>query len=223
MFKSAFAAALAAALAGAAAVASAGAAQAQQAGFQPLAAGTVVVNLRATAVIPDNSSPILTNAGATTGLDAHVGRDYMPTLGLEYFLTDGISVELIAGATRHDIRAVGPGSDTLVSRQWVIPPTLTAKYHPWPAARISPYLGAGLNYMLFVSRQKANGYTVDLENGFGWALQAGADLATVGPWQVNLDAKKIFLHTDATINGGALKSRVKLDPWVLSIGVGRRF
>ena len=92
--------AFAAALAGAAALAVAGAAQAQETGFQPLARGTLVVHLRATAVVPDNASPILTNAGAATGLQAHVGRDYMPTLGLEYFLTDGISVELIAGATR---------------------------------------------------------------------------------------------------------------------------
>jgi outer membrane protein len=215
--------AFAAALAGAAALAVAGAAQAQETGFQPLARGTLVVHLRATAVVPDNASPIVTATGGATGLDVHVGRDYMPTLGFDYFVADNLSVELIAGATRHDIRAVGASTSTLVSRQWVIPPTLTAKYHLLPDGRVSPYVGAGVNYMLFVSRAKKNGYTVDLDNGFGWALQAGADVATVGPWQLNLDAKKIFFRTDATINGGALKSRVKLDPWVVSVGVGRRF
>lgn len=218
MSKHAFAAALVGA-----AVFAAGAAEAQVAPFQPLARGTLLVNLRGTAVIPDNSSPITTASGAATGLDVHVGRDFMPTLGFDYFVTDNVSVELIAGATRHSIRAAGPTSSTEVSRQWVIPPALTAKYHPLPAARISPYVGAGVNYMLFVSREKMNGYTVDLDNGFGWVLQGGADVATVGPWQINLDAKKIFFRTDAAINGGTLKSHVKMDPWVLSVGVGRRF
>jgi outer membrane protein len=33
----------------------------------------------------------------------------------------------------------------------------------------------------------------------------------------------VFFKTDASINGGTLKSKVTLDPWVLSLGLARRF
>jgi len=35
--------------------------------------------------------------------------------------------------------------------------------------------------------------------------------------------KKVFFKTDAVINNGALTSRVGLNPWVLSVGFGRKF
>jgi outer membrane protein len=215
MYKLLFAAALAAA--------STGAAQAADAGFAPLHKGSFVVDLRASVVAPENSSPITDASGAATGLDAHVGRDWMPTLGFSYYFTPNLAAELIAGTTRHTIRAVGPGVDVEASRQWVLPPTLTLKYQLLPAARVSPYVGAGVNYMLFYSRHKENGFTVDLDNRFGFALQGGADVAVVGPWQVNADVKKIFVSTTAHVNGGALTSKVRLDPLVLSLGLGRRF
>ena len=60
-------------------------------------------------------------------------------------------------------------------------------------------------------------------DGFGYALQAGVDVALEGPWSANLDVKKVFVETDASINGGALKSKVKLDPWVVSAGFGYKF
>ncbi|MBP8248059.1 MAG: OmpW family protein, partial [Phenylobacterium sp.] len=97
------------------------------------------------------------------------------------------------------------------------------QYHFAPAAKVSPYVGAGVNYMLFHSGKDQNGFTVKLDDGFGYALQAGVDVAVKGPWSANLDVKKVFFETDAKINGGALKSKVKLDPWVLSVGFGYKF
>jgi len=64
---------------------------------------------------------------------------------------------------------------------------------------------------------------VELDDGFGYALQAGADVAISGPWTANFDVKRVWFDTDASINGGALKSDVNLDPWVVSIGIGRKF
>ena len=77
--------------------------------------------------------------------------------------------------------------------------------------------------MIFYSGKDRNGFTVDLDDGFGYALQAGADIAVKGPYVVNVDVKKVWFETDAKINGGALKSKVNLDPMVVSVGVGRRF
>lgn len=189
----------------------------------PKAKGDIVLNVRLTEVAPDAGNPILTSAGAATGLKADVNNDIKPTIGLSYFLTDKLALEVIAGTTQHTVKAVGPGTDVTVHKTWVLPPVVSLQYHPLPGARFSPYVGAGLNYMLFYSGKDRNGFTVDLDDGFGYALQAGADIPLNATYNLNLDVKKVWFDTDAKINGGALKSKVKLDPLVVSVGFGRRF
>jgi outer membrane protein len=185
--------------------------------------GDWIVTGRITDVSSSADDSIFTAAGVDTGLAVDVEHDIMPTLGFTYFLTDNISVEAILGTTQHQIRAQGPGTDVAVQETWVLPPVVTLQYRPMPEARVSPYVGAGINYMLFYNGDDQNGFTVDLENGFGYALQAGADVAVSGPWTINVDVKKVWFETEATINGGALTSDVNLDPWVVSVGVGRKF
>lgn len=198
-----------------------GAAQAQE--FSPNAKGDFIVHARITQVAPDKDAAILTAAGASTGLKAHVANDVKPTLGFTYFLTDKVAVEAILGTTQHDIRAQGPGTDVLVHTAWVLPPVVTLQYHPLPAARVSPYVGAGVNYMLFYGGDNKNGFNLKIDDGFGAALQAGVDVALRDSWSINLDAKKVFFETDAVDRARGIKTKVTLNPWVLSAGVGRRF
>jgi outer membrane protein len=185
--------------------------------------GDWIVTGRITDVSSGADDSIFTSAGVDTGLNVDVGNSTMPTLGFTYFLTDNLSVEAILGATQHEIRAQGGATDVAVHETWVLPPVVTLQYRPMPEARVSPYVGAGLNYMLFFEGQDRNGFTVDLEDGFGYALQAGADVAITGPWTLNVDVKKVWFDTTATINGGALTSDVNLDPLVVSVGFGRKF
>ncbi|WP_292062015.1 OmpW/AlkL family protein [Brevundimonas sp. UBA7664] len=185
--------------------------------------GDWIVTGRLTDVSSSADDSIFTSGGVDTGLNVDVEHDIMPTLGFTYFLTDHISVEAILGATQHEIRAQGPGPDVAVHETWVLPPVVTLQYRPMPEARVSPYVGAGINYMLFFDGEDKNGFTVDLEDGFGYALQAGADVAITGPWTLNVDVKKVWFDTEATVNGGALTSDVNLDPWVVSVGFGRKF
>ncbi|WP_296816712.1 OmpW family outer membrane protein [Brevundimonas sp.] len=212
---------LALALAGSA-MAYAGTAAAQTAP-EPIGQGTLIVTGRVTSVSSSADDPILTSGGAATGLHVDVGESVMPTLGFTYFVSDHWAVEAILGATQHEIRAQGPGTDVAVHETWVLPPVVTLQYRPTPNAQVSPYVGAGVNAMIFFSGDDMNGFTVDLDNGVGLALQAGADVQLTGPWSLNFDVKKVWFDTDATINGGALQSDVSLDPWVVSIGLARRF
>ncbi len=185
--------------------------------------GDWIVTGRITDVSSGADDSIFTSAGVDTGLNVDVGNSTMPTLGFTYFLTDNISVEAILGATQHEIRAQGGATDVAVHETWVLPPVVTLQYRPAPEARVSPYVGAGINYMLFFDGQDKNGFTVDLEDGFGYALQAGADVALTGPWTLNVDVKKVWFDSEATVNGGALTSDVNLDPLVVSVGIGRKF
>lgn len=205
----------------AAVLAAAGAAQAQD--FKPKAKGDIVLNVRITEVAPQGSDPITTLAGAGTGLRAKASYDVMPTVGLTYFLTDHVAVEAIAGTTQHTVRAKGGATNVKVKDTWVLPPVVTLQYHFAPTAKVSPYVGAGVNYMLFYGGDNKNGFNLKIDDGFGTALQAGVDVATKGPWTVNLDVKKVFFETDAVDRTTGLKTKVTLDPWVASAGFGYRF
>jgi len=198
----------------------AAAAQAQD--FQPQAKGTFVIDARISDVSPDANNAI-TAGGAPTGLHVDISDSVMPTLGFTYFLTDHIAVEAILGSTDHTIRAVGPGTNVKVAETWVLPPVVSLQYHFFPKARFSPYVGAGVNDMIYYGGSNYNGFQTHLHNSAGAAVQFGADYAIRGAWAANLDVKKIFVESDAIINGGALRSNVDLNPWVISLGVGRRF
>ncbi len=201
----------------------AGGALAQDAGWDVARKGDWIVTGRVTQVSSDADDSIMTAAGADSGLNVDIGDSVVPTLGFTYFLTDHVSVEAILGASKHEIRAQGGATDVAVHETWVLPPVVTLQYRPMPEARVSPYVGAGVNYMMFFEGQDKNGFEVELDDGFGYALQAGADVALSGPWTLNLDVKRVWFDTGATVNGGALEADVGLDPWVISLGVGRKF
>jgi outer membrane protein len=210
-------------LAGAAVFAMAGAAHAEDAAFQPKAAGTIMLNVRLTDVAPDAGNAIKTAAGADTGLKAEVSNSVVPTIGLTYFFTDNVAAELILGTSTHEIKAVGGATNVKVHDTWLLPPVLSLQYHFAPKAKFSPYVGAGVNYMIFYSGSDKNGFTVKPKDGFGTALQAGFDYNLSGKWSLNVDVKKVFFNTKANINAGALNSSVDLDPLVASVGVGYKF
>lgn len=187
--------------------------------------GEFMIQVRATDVAPQTSDPILTAGGVDTGLHVHVDHQWVPTLGVMYFPTDHLAVELVLGITEHDIYAVSnaTGLATQVKSTWVLPPVLDVQYHPFPKAMISPYLGAGVNLMIYWGGTNYHGFTTSLSDSVGAAVDFGTDVRIVGPWSLNLDAKKVWTMTHATIDGGALTSNVHLDPWILSVGFGRKF
>lgn len=191
--------------------------------YVPKHKGLFLVDVRLTDVLPNDGQHIITAAGADSGLTTRITDSVIPSLGLTYFLTDNLAVDLIAGTSRHTISAVGPGTNVAVRRTWVLPPTLSLQYHFMPKARFSPYVGAGVNYMLFYAGDNQNGFRVHTPNGFGASLEAGGDLVVSRHATINVDVKKIFFSTNASVNGGALTSKVNLDPWVPSVGVGWKF
>jgi outer membrane protein len=210
-------------------LASAGAAGAHAADFQPKAKGTFIVDLRVSDVAPDANDAIRTGpggegpAGVDTGMHVSITDSVMPTLGFTYFFTDHFAVDLTVGTTQHTIKAKGAGVDLKVADTWVLPPVIALQYHFMPKSRFSPYVGIGPNFMLYYGGKNYNGLQTHVSDSVGFATQFGADYAIAGPWAANLDVKKVFVESDAKINGGALVSNVNLDPWVISIGVGRRF
>jgi outer membrane protein len=183
-------------------------------------AGDIMVRARLIGVMPLDSS-----SSTSIGGRVETAAAVTPELDFSYFITDNVALELIAATSRHTIKAKGTAlGDVSVGSTWVLPPTLTVQYHFMPKAAFSPYVGAGLNYTMFYGAKPAAGLgSLKLSNNVGYALQAGVDYALTERVYLNVDVKQIFLHTDAKVNGGAVRARTNLNPLVVGVGVGYKF
>lgn len=199
-------------------------------------AGDVQFKLLATYVAPDGKiSDVKTDLiGLPAGTQAKADDNVTPTVAIEYFVSDAISLETIAGVTQHDVDGRGAlDGATLVSDAKIVPATLTLKYHFGKDAGVRPYVGAGPSYFIFIDEKpgattRALGATRQkMGDKLGAALQAGIDIPLGGTGvALSIDAKRYFLRPTATWYAGGtevLKTRHKLDPWVISTGVAFRF
>lgn len=199
-------------------------------------AGDVQLKVVGTAVLPDGEIDTVNvdAVGLPAGTDTKASDNYVPTIAIEYFVSDTFSIETIAGTTQHDVDAISgfPAGTELVSDALLLPATVTAKAH-FDAGGVKPYVGAGVTYFMWLS-DKPGAATIplgvtdtDLSDEFGFVLQAGVDIP-VGDdgFGVTLDAKRYFVGTTARWFAGntlVIETDHNLDPWVLSAGVAYRF
>jgi len=164
----------------------------------------------------DKSDPV---GGAGAANQITVSNKTIAEVDITYFLSPNLAAELILTyPQKHDVSLSGSKIGTFKH----LPPTLTLQYHFTPAAQLSPYVGAGINYTRIGSVKLLNG-AGDLENdSVGLALQAGVDFKIDKNWSINFDVKKVQIRSDVFV-GGAKVSAVKLDPVLVGVGVGYRF
>jgi outer membrane protein len=224
------------ALGGAALVLAATPALAQDSGDETDRAGDIQFKLLGTAVLPDGKiTDINVNLpGLPATLQTKASDNFAPTLAVEWFVTDNVSLETIAGTTQHDVDTTAglPAGAELVSDALLLPATVTAKYH-FDLGGVKPYVGGGVAYFMWLS-DKPGAATLplgvtdtDLSDEFGLVLQGGFDvpLGDKG-FGLTFDAKRYFIDTTARWYVGntlAIETEHKLDPWVLSAGVAYRF
>ncbi|WP_321794076.1 OmpW/AlkL family protein [Caballeronia sp. J97] len=178
-------------------------------------AGDILVRLRAISIQPD-----VTAGGALNTLNVNVNNAIVPELDFTYMIRDQIGVELILATSRHQLTSSIGG----LGGVGVLPPTVLLQYHFNHAGRVRPYVGAGLNYTYFYNdKLKAGDTPVSIKHSsFGPALQAGVDVQVAKNLFVNADVKKIWMRTSASADGANLGS-LKIDPWVIGLGVGMKF
>lgn len=179
------------------------------------------VDLRLIAVAPDESGTTSPSVGPGP-FDIEVA--YVPEVDVEYFFDERWSVELIAATSPHKVSQadVGPLGET-----WVLPPTLTLKFHPDMDETFKPYIGVGINYTTFWNVDNPPGLDLDYGDSWGWAVQAGVDIQIDDRWSFNIDVKKIDIDTDVrvstTLGAFVTDAKVEIDPWVIGVGFGYRF
>lgn len=184
-------------------------------------AGDFVLRARAIHISPDESSNRLSPVGGK----AEVGNSTVPELDLSYFFTPNLAVEVIAATSKHDASGKNiPGLGTIdAGSTWVLPPTVTLQYHFTDFADFKPYVGAGVNYTMFYNEKAGAAGSMKIDDALGLALQAGVDVPLDDRWSWNLDVKKLFVKADASWSGGAIRSDMRLDPWIIGTGIGYRF
>ncbi|MEO1198871.1 MAG: OmpW family outer membrane protein [Pseudomonadota bacterium] len=182
--------------------------------------------LRGIGVIPDEGADLTLNGVDVVGGDVSIDDTFVPEFDITYFFTENFAAELILATTPHTISGAGTAAGFgELTDVWLLPPTLLAQFHLPIGPHFKPYVGAGINYTFFYNIDEAPGLNIDIDDSFGFALQAGVDIMINEHWGINFDVKKLFLETDATITGPGIniQADVDIDPWIVGGGVVYRF
>lgn len=193
------------------------AAAGSQALAQQVQEGPWLVRVRAVHLDPANKSDPVGGTGAANRLT--IDSKTIPEFDISYFFTPNWAAELVLTYPQKQ-RVYLDGSDIGSFKH--LPPTLTLQYHFTPEKTFSPYVGAGINYTR-ISRVHLLSGAANLESSsVGPALQAGMDYKINRNWSLNLDVKKVYIRSDVNTAAGAI-SQVKIDPWLIGVGIGYRF
>ncbi|MFW8592590.1 OmpW/AlkL family protein [Cribrihabitans neustonicus] len=180
-------------------------AQAQSQGDWTLGAGIANVN-------PKSGNGTL--AGAAADIDDGTAL----SLTAEYFFRDNWGVELlVASPFEHDVKLNG----AFAASAKQLPPTLSVNYHFPAAGKVKPFLGLGVNYTTFFEEETALG-TLELDDSFGLALNAGADYQITGTGALRFNLRYMDIDTDATLNGADIGT-AEIDPVVVNLAYVHRF
>lgn len=178
-------------------------------------------------------SGVLPNESADTSIggDVDISDEWAPSLQLEYFFTDHVSMELLCCVATHDVAAVNTIAGNVdLGEVTHFPPTLTLKYRWTGIGAFEPYVGAGVNYTAFIDDETPPSppgpiNSIDYDESVGGALQVGFDYRLDEHWAVNVDVRRIWINTDVSIDTdlGPVTADVDIDPWVVSTSIGYRF
>ena len=176
-----------------------------------------------------NVDPKQRNTGSgLEGINVIVDDDSSLSLTGAYFFTDAIALELLASLPfEHDYTAITDDNDTLVAGGSTkhLPPTLTLQYHFNSGGTFIPYVGLGVNYTYFFSQKNYGdlaGANAELDDSFGYAVQAGIDYMFTEKLYMNVDVRYIQIEPDLKV-GGSKIGEVEINPTTVGINVGYRF
>lgn len=151
-----------------------------------------------------------------------VNDKVIPDINISYFFSPNWAAELVLTIPQeHDVKVDGVGKIGTFKH---LPPTFTLAYHFNAGGDFRPYVGAGVNYTLFMDEDMNVGAAeVTLENdSIGAAYRIGFDWAINQDWLLNVDVKKIMIGTDVYLDGTKISS-LDVDPLAIGVGLGWHF
>ena len=151
-----------------------------------------------------------------------VNDKVIPDINISYFFSPSWAAELVLTIPQeHDVKVDGVGKIGTFKH---LPPTFTLAYHFNEGGDFRPYVGAGVNYTLFMDEDMNVGVAeVTLENdSIGAAYRVGFDWTIKKDWLLNVDVKKIMIGTDVYLDGTKISS-LDVDPLAIGVGLGWHF
>ncbi len=178
--------------------------------------GPWLVRVRAVNLEPNNSD--------STGLGLGINSKVIPEVDISYFFTPQIAAELVLTVPQ---KQTVSSNGVAIGSLRHLPPTLTLQYHFTGLGAFKPYVGAGINYTKFTSVKFTPAIVAALSptlsnDSTGFAVQVGADYAISKNMYLNVDVKKVQIKTTVQ-SFGAKAGTLKVDPWLVGMGVGWRF
>ena len=194
--------------------------------------GDVQLRFGLATVFPDDdSSELSINGGDVAGTGIEVQGDTTIDLTITYFQSDKIAYEvLLVTPFSNDIDSVGLGG-IKVGETDTLPPTFSVLYYPAGTAdALKPYVGAGINYTIFLSPEVSDDIgsaDLDISDSIGLALQAGVDYEINDSWGVNAAIRYIQIEADATIKskppGTKIEVTSDINPFVFQVNAVYNF
>lgn len=140
-----------------------------------------------------------------------------------------LSGELSATALTQSGKITADGFDDIdVGDLDLIPITATLQYHFAKGARVSPYIGGGIAYIL-ADELKSDDLefldigTVEIQDEVTWAAQAGLDINFSERFAIGVDAKYIAYTPESATAGDDEPVDLDLNPIIFSAGVKFRW
>jgi outer membrane protein len=162
-------------------------------------------------------APKSDNGTLAGGLKVDVDSDIKPTITGEYFIADNLGIEVLAALPfKHDINIDGLGR---VGSTKHLPPVVSLQYHFNSAGKVSPFVGAGINYTTFFSEEATgalDGAKLKLEDSWGLAAHAGLDFKVAENGSLRVDVRWIDIDSKVKLNGEKIGT-VNIDPLVYGV------
>ena len=184
---------------------------------QPALAQEWFIRAGATMVVPASDN------GDLAGLPADIDSNTQLGITFGYQMTPNVAFELLAATPfSHDVSLQGLGT---VAKFKQLPPTLNVQYIFNPEGKVSPYLGAGINFTLVYDVEAVGalaGESLDVDNSWGLDGQLGLRFNLSNDWDVTADIRYIGIDADVKLNGVGIGT-AEVNPMVYSLMVGKRF
>lgn len=184
---------------------------------QPVLAQEWFVRAGATYVDPSSDN------GNLAGLPADISSDTQLGITFGYHLNPNVAFELLAATPfSHSVSLQGLGEVATFKQ---LPPTLNVQYYFLPEGKVSPYLGAGLNYTMVYDVDAVGalaGQNVEIGDSWGMDGQLGLRFNFSNHWDMTVDARYIGIDAGVKLNGVNIGT-ADVNPMVYSLMVGKRF
>ncbi len=168
-------------------------------------------------------APKSDNGTLAGGLEVDVDSDIKPTITGEYFIADNLGIEVLAALPfKHDININGLGR---VGSTKHLPPVVTLQYHFNSQGKVSPFVGAGVNYTTFFSEETTGalaGADLKLEDSWGLAAHAGLDFKVAENGSLRVDVRWIDIDSKVKLDGEKIGT-VNIDPLVYGVAYVFKF